>query len=259
MNLREYEVLFTDALHPNASSNVFLNACEMLVEHGSMTAEQRLLVYRHNVSGGYISALASTFVVCEQILGEQCFASFARDYAWNREEQSNDLNELGNGFPAYIEKQMVQREGFEDYAYLADMARLELLIEKSVQASDSDTENIIGANVLENNDPSEVFPVVNKSLNLLSTDYPILTMWKHHKEKKHFSDAVSLNEIEYLCICRDENDDVIIQSISQAYYELLFISCDSSLNDLASDSPSEIVGFLQYVIEQGWLLGFRVK
>jgi len=257
MNLHECEMLFTNALHPSASDEVFLKACNLLVQQGGMAVEDRLLVYRHNVSGGYISALASTYVVCEKILGKACFAAFARDYAWNRIKQSNDLNKLGEDFPLYLEQQIQQREGFEDYTYLADMARFEWWVERSIQADDSDLSNTLDEQSLQKVSAECVYPIVNSSLYLMESDYPVLALWKKHQENSDGSSVEGLDETAYLCICRDENDDVIMQSISKEDYKLLHCCQNDSLHGLASQAEQELIGFLETATQQGWLVGFR--
>jgi len=259
MNLRECEKLFTDALRPTSSDGTFLQACDMLVEHGSLPVQQRLLIYRHNISGGYINALASTYVVCEQILGKSCFASFARDYAWNRTHQSGNLNELGKDFPDYLESEISKRKALTDFVYLADMARLEWLVERSMRAGDEEHENIIDASLLANYDPERVYPVVSCSLQLLATEYPVFELWQAHRDSTDTSSVLALDEHAYLCICRDEYDDVIIQNLSdELFYFLLGASQGDSLYSLASRAPSETMQLLQKAMQYGWLTGFKV-
>lgn len=257
MNLRDHELLFTNALHPNASNDIFSDACDLLIDQGSLSTEDRLLVYRHNVSGGYISALASTFVVCEKILGKACFAAFARDYAWNKITQTNNLNELGEAFPAHIEYEINHRDGFENYAYLPDMATFEWLVERSIQANDTDLTSVIAAEQLETQDPEHIYPIVNSALFLLMTDYPILQLWKKHKDDDDVTSIAGLDESAYLCVCRDENDDAIIQSINKTHFYILEKSQTESLNSLAFSFPTQLTNFLQHSLEQGWLQGFR--
>jgi len=258
MNLHQCEKIFTDALRPGASEEVFSNACSMLVQQGSLPPQQRLLIYRHNISGGFINALSATFVVCRQVLGQACFSTMARDYAWNRVHQSGDLNELGRDFPDYLQAEIDIRIEFVDVAYLADLARLEWFIEQSAQADDSGSVNMIGVNMVEHSETAGLYPVMNPSLRLLATDYPVLEIWQAHRQPGGVSHIQGLDERAYLCVCRDRYDDVIIKLISKELFSFMSAMVEgASLEHLVSIAASEAPQIIHYAMQQEWLQGFK--
>jgi len=260
MNLHECENLFASALLPTASAVVFSRACEMFVEHGNLSSRERLLIYRHNISGGFINALALTFQVCEEIVGKACFATFARDYAWNNSELSGDLNKISKDFPRYLEYEVNQHPSLTDYAYLSDLAKFEWLIEQSMQACTVHRTDLVDTSKIEEHDPESLNIVINNSLELFSTAYPIFELWNAHKKSQDISLIQSLDEQAYLCICRDESQNIVIRHVNKEHFELLLsIKKDASLYRLLLNDTYKKVQFLQLGIQYGWLLGFRVS
>lgn len=81
----------------------------------------RLAVYRNNVVGSLIDALADAFPVAQQLVGVAFFRAMAGVFARQAPPRSRILAHYGEGFAEFI-------EGFEparSVPYLADVARLE--------------------------------------------------------------------------------------------------------------------------------------
>ena len=253
MNLYECETLISAALHPQADVNVLQQASNLLSTHPRISSESQLLIYRHNISGGFINALSGTFNTCEKILGKQCFATLARDYAWNQPCQHGDLNRLGQDFPDFLQTIVENHEAFVDYSYLADLARLEWLIEKSYQAEDPLCDNLLNESAIETYALETLCPVVNPSVQLLSTDYPIYDIWRMHSHKDSPSQVKGIEKQEHLCLCRDHNDDVIISHISGTLFYIL----RTGMPSVNIENHSDTAGELSHAVYQGWITGFK--
>ena len=93
---------------------------------------QRFGVYRNNVIVSLVDALADTFTVTQQLVGEQFFRAMARLYAYAKPPRSPLLAFYGEDFPDFIAT-------FAPAArlpYLADVARLEQLRVVAYHAAD---------------------------------------------------------------------------------------------------------------------------
>ena len=90
---------------------------------GSVTVARGLAAYQNNLRLAWRNALAATFPVMVQLIGEDGFTLSARDYAQAYPSQSGDLNEFGQYFPQFI----ADYEPLAVYPYLSDVARLEWL------------------------------------------------------------------------------------------------------------------------------------
>jgi len=140
---------------------------------------RRFAVYRNNVIVSLIDALADTFPVTQELVGEEFFRAMAGVFVRQAPPTSAQLVDYGAGFPAFI----AQFEPASTVPYLADVARLELLRVRAFHAADADplTLERIAA-VLA--DP-ERLPLLHvgchPSLNVLNSRYAVVSLWAAHQ------------------------------------------------------------------------------
>jgi len=93
---------------------------------------RRFAVYRNNVVVSLIDALADTYPVVQQLVGDEFFRAMARVFAFAQPPVSPVMAHYGAGFAEFV-------EGFPPAAalpYLADVARLEYLYVQVYHAAD---------------------------------------------------------------------------------------------------------------------------
>ncbi|MBI4997931.1 MAG: putative DNA-binding domain-containing protein [Rhodocyclales bacterium] len=103
-----------------------------LVTWNGSDPAQRFAVYRNNVVVSLIDALADTYPVVQQLVGEEFFRAMARLFALARPPDSPVMAHYGAGFAEFV-------AGFPPAAalpYLADVARLEYLYVQVYHAAD---------------------------------------------------------------------------------------------------------------------------
>ena len=93
----------------------------------------RLAVYRNNVFNSLIDALADTFPVVQQLVGEDFFRAMAQVFVQTSPPASPLLAGYGEGFAGFVEGFAPARE----LPYLADVARLEFLRLRALHAADA--------------------------------------------------------------------------------------------------------------------------
>lgn len=94
---------------------------------------RRLAVYRNNVRVSLVDALADTFPVVQQLVGEDFFRAMAALFVREHPPRSRVLAHYGDALPAFI-------AGFAPAApvpYLADVARLEFARVRAFHAADA--------------------------------------------------------------------------------------------------------------------------
>lgn len=97
-------------------------------------AARRFAVHRNNVVVSLVEALADTFAVVQQLVGETFFRAMAREFVLRRPPRSPMLFEYGDGFAEFI-------DGFGPAAglpYLSDVARLEYVRMQALHAADAE-------------------------------------------------------------------------------------------------------------------------
>lgn len=140
---------------------------------------QRFRVYRNNVIVSLIDALADSFAVTRELVGEEFFRAMARRYASAHPPQSPLLAFYGADFPAFI-------AAFPPAAglpYLADVARLEQLRVAAYHAADVapvDSAALAAALADESGLPGLGLGL-HPSLAVLASPYAVVSLWAAHQ------------------------------------------------------------------------------
>ena len=141
---------------------------------------QRFAVYRNNIVVSLIDALAATFPVCQQLVGEIFFRAMARVFVVAQPPRSQILTFYGREFPAFIET-------FTPAAsvpYLADVARLEMLRLDAFHSADVES---LGAEEIAGvlSDPNRLPGLridVRPSVAVLQSRFAVFSLWAAHQQ-----------------------------------------------------------------------------
>ncbi|GGO77144.1 DUF2063 domain-containing protein [Marinobacterium nitratireducens] len=102
---------------------------------------RRFAVYRNNVIASLIEALADTFPVCRQLVGDDFFRAMALEFVRASPPSSPRMSDYGEEFPSFIERFTPAAS----VAYLADVARLERLRVDAYHAADNEPLDVTAA------------------------------------------------------------------------------------------------------------------
>lgn len=140
----------------------------------SETPERRFNVYRNNMRGALVEALAVRFPAVLRLVGEEFFQVMARDYAVGNLPRSPVLIGYGRDFPTFI-------EGFAPAAslpYLADVARLESAHWEAYHSADITP---LPPNAFAGIDPAKLGDVritFLPSVAVIPSTHPIVSIWR---------------------------------------------------------------------------------
>jgi hypothetical protein len=173
--LAELQARFAAALCAGASQSDGPAAAlaECIVDDGLPPAA-RVQVYRNNVRALFEGALARTYPVLRQRVGEDYFARLAVEYRQAHPSQSGDLHWTGRRFPEWIGSRMAGT----DYAWLADLARLEwaceeaLVSERLPPAQAGSLACVPPANV------ADVLLSLQPGLRTVASAFPVWSVWQ---------------------------------------------------------------------------------
>ena len=184
----------------------------------------RFAVYRNNVQSSLINALADSYPVVLQLVGDEFFRAMARLYIQQFAPQGPLLNDYGNNFAGFI-------KGFAPAAsvpYLADVARLERLRVRAYHAADAQAlshEQI--ATVLS--DPQtlgELHIQLHPSVSTLNSAYAVVALWAAHQQDEmlakvdplHGQNALILrNGLEVEVFAVDAGSTMFIRSLQNGW------------------------------------------
>lgn len=139
----------------------------------------RFSVYRNNVQGSLINALADSYPVVQQLVGEEFFRGMASIFIQQQPPRSPLMSRYGDGLADFI-------GAFEPAAgvpYLADVARLERLRTRAYHAADALAINAqqISAALADPHTLAELNIALHPSLHLLDSAYAVVSIWGAHQ------------------------------------------------------------------------------
>ena len=140
---------------------------------------RRFAVYRNNVLVSLIDALADSFPVTQQLVGEEFFRAMARIYAGAHPPTSAIMATYGTDFPDFV-------AAFPPAAglpYLADVARLEMLRVAAYHAADMAP--LSAARIGEMLADEVALPgcrvSLHPSLGILRSPHAVVSLWAAHQ------------------------------------------------------------------------------
>jgi len=150
----------------------------LLAWNGSDPAK-RFAVYRNNVVSSLIDALADTFPVTRELVGDEFFRAMARVFVAAIPPRSPVLAEYGQEFPAFVESFPPAR----GVPYLADVARLEWLYLTAYHAPDAEPLSEAGfqAALASADDLPGARIRLHPSAGLLRSPYAVFSLWAAHQ------------------------------------------------------------------------------
>jgi hypothetical protein len=166
-----------------------------LSSHTARTPIRRFAVYRNNVVFGLISALRTRFPAVERIVGEECFATMARDFVVRHPPTSPLLMFYGDAFADFI----ATLAPLAELPYLPDVARLEAARTHAYHAADATPLGPTNLQHVSADDLIAARIVLHPSAHIVRSYYPIVTIW-----------AMNSGEAELCPIDGDEPEDALV-------------------------------------------------
>ena len=152
-----------------------------LISANGADPQSRFAVYRNNVLGSLINALADNYPVVAQLVGEEFFRAMARVYVQSAPPRSPVMSDYGEDFAGFIE----HFEPAASVPYLADVARLERLHVQAWHAADAEPmEEARIVEALSSPTLARHLKVgLHPSLRLLRSPFAVVTIWAAHQHQ----------------------------------------------------------------------------
>lgn len=179
----------------------------------------RFAVHRNNVIVSLIYALADTYPVAQELVGEKFFRAMARLYVDVELPRSRVLAFYGASFPDFIEH-------FPQSAsvpYLSDVARLEMLRVRAYHAAECATlpADAIAQSLTDIDQLPNMLVAFHPSVGLLRSQYAVASLWAAHQGIADIA-TVDPEEAEHVLIVRAHLDVEVVRVSASAAD---FIAC----------------------------------
>lgn len=168
----------------------------------------RFDVHRSNVVGSLVNALADTFPVVRQLVGDGFFRAMADSFVRSHPPRSRVLAKYGAELPALIEA----FEPVRALPYLADIARLELAHVQAYHAADAD---VVPREAIERviDEPAHIGTLhlrLHPSVSVLRSDHAIVSIWAAHQGEGELGD-VDPSVGEAALVVRNDFDVLVLE------------------------------------------------
>ena len=259
MELKVCQRLITQAFDPFVAPTQVQMASRLINPSASLNPAERLLIYRHNITGAQQRVLEMIYLVCQKILGDACFDTLARDYAWGPHSNCDYLDLYGESFADMLEEQIQQHPALSELPYLPDLARLEWAWQQSLFTADDTVFDPVSLQGLVSQYGERLIPELSHSLFLFSSPWPVYEIWQSHKQDNQMQHFSMPDNTQYYVIYRQ--DEVMIDKVSAVTAQFLYLA----QNDLALSSIADRLGNraelafqqLPAMLEKCWICGFH--
>lgn len=167
----------------------------------------RFGVHRNNVVSSLVEAIADTFPVTRQLVGEAFFTAMAHLFVTRTPPRSPVLTLYGDGLPAFIER----FEPARSLPYLADVARLEVLRVRSFHAADAPV--LSAGDIARHLADPQALPGArvefHPSAALLASRFAIVALWAAHQGVGEIA-GVDPTQPQNALVLRQQDDVAII-------------------------------------------------
>lgn len=142
--------------------------------------ERRLAVHRNNVVVSLVDALAHTFPVTQQLVGEPFFRAMAQRFVRAHPPRTRVLSHYGAELPGFI----ARFAPAASLPYLADVARLEMLRLQALHAADARPLDATAIAAVMHD--AQALPSLRwrlaPSLHVLHSAHAAVSLWAAHQE-----------------------------------------------------------------------------
>lgn len=195
--------------------------CSDLAPASSLVAAQdtdahaRFGVYRNNSLHARRAALALAYPVLQRRVGDDYFRQLAHEYRLSHPSRSGDLHDGGAAFPAWLQARLAGT----DFAWLADLARLEWAVEEAgaavaLASLPLATLATVPATALEGTSLQ-----LQPSLRLVSSPFPVGSVWQANQGETP-SSPLDVRGPEH-CACACVTDRVAVYRLAVTDYAVL--------------------------------------
>jgi hypothetical protein len=188
-----------------------------LVAWNGSDPARRLAVYRNNVMHSLVDALAQTFPVVQELVGEAFFRAMAAVFVRQSPPRTQVLAFHGSELPAFI----AQFAPAASVPYLADVARLELARVYAYHATDAAalSQDRLDQALAGGGSVEALRVDCHPSAHVIGSPFAVVSVWAAHQGVGDLAD-VDVGVAENALVVRDGHD-VLVIAISRGAAEFV--------------------------------------
>ena len=220
----------------------------------------RLAVHRNNVVSSLIDALAETFPVVQQLVGQAFFRAMAARFVRLAPPRTRVLAHYGQAFPSFI----AAFEPAQGLPYLADVARLEAVRVAACHAADADpvSDAMVSLALASGDRMGDLQLVLHPSLATLESPHAVVTLWAAHQGDGEIA-SIDVDMPESALVFRAGLDVLVLRAPAGAVAFLDAVRAGQPLGEaaacaLAAASDFDLAATLSQLLAHGVLTSLHL-
>ncbi|MGV6810510.1 MAG: HvfC/BufC N-terminal domain-containing protein [bacterium] len=272
MQLQETQAAFIAVIFkspqqpPSTAQQATQTAANLVRNHGELTAEQRLSIYRGSVHGILTQALEATYPVCRALVGDTFFSKMCSVFIDQSPPTSPYFHEYGDNLADFLQ----QFPPAQRLPYLSDMARLEWLRHSAWQQKNQTASDFTQLATLSAEEQLACRFQLPQSAQRLSSAYAIHALWQAHQtpnadENSRDKPATATADFSQLTI--DEPCHALVWRANRGIQQqpltahqadfLQAVQQQKTLAELAAQFTEQLPHLLSESIQAGWIHAFQ--
>jgi hypothetical protein len=245
-SLHELQVAFLDGtLHGDPAQ------IASMIAASELAPEARVAIYANNAREGFLQALAATFPVIERLAGRDWFRQTGREYMRRHPSRSGNLHFVGERFAAFLDEALHGT----DFAYFADVARLEWAYQEVLVAADHPSFDVSALSGVSADDYDSLVFRVHPALRLVDSRYPVLAIWKANQSDAAEALPISLDTGASRVLIIRREDHVELRELGAAEFALL----TAFMRGATLGEALELAAQAEEIADLAFVLGHVVK
>ena len=167
------QTLFSQALFDLSRQDQALG----MFKGSEVVAEQRLALYRGNMTSTWEKTLGAAYPVLKTLVGEEFFGGLSRAYGHQYPSTTGDLNEFGASFATFLE----DFPHVADYPYFSDMARVEWAMHCAHYADDTKSVDATAFATLSPDELETALLSLHPTCYLICSRWNVIELWQAHQ------------------------------------------------------------------------------
>ena len=208
----------------------------LVKDSSAIPAAQRLAIYRNNTRLGLRDALASTFPVTCQLVGEDFFARLAGDFVLAHPPKRPELLVYGREFAAFI----AEYDAAASVPYLADMARLEYAWTIAYNAADREPMPPAALSAFAPEQLEELRLLPHPTLRFVASHFPLMAIWQAHQAEDGPQEPIDLQAGGDMLLVYRPREETLIRKVGAGAFD--FVMALATGQPLAAACASALAG-----------------
>jgi hypothetical protein len=245
-NLAELQARFASALRGPGAGAVDDPALIAAIVDDGLEPAARVNLYRNNARAMFTGAMERSFPVLARRVGDGYFHRLAAAYRDAHPSRSGDLHWIGENFPAWLADHLAGTE----YAWLADLARLERACEEVLVAADVPAISIEALAGVTPEALPEMRLRLQPALRCVNSAYPVWSVWRANQPDQPGAAIAADRGAEHVVITRTDDRPVLHLRPEAEVRFIAALSAGAGLQDALETSSLPVENLPQAL---GWL------